>query len=89
MIKMISDCMFKRLNHVAINEGALISSYERFSSGECRNKCDKTEMCFNVRICPNSRTCSLFKNKLIGLEVQTKLRGIEESCYTAYKQCKH
>ena len=86
---MISDCIFKRLNYVAINEGDLIKSYESFSSDECRDKCDGTETCFNIRICPNSRTCSLFKNKLTGLEVQTRLPGIEESCYTAYKQCKH
>ena len=77
------------MNYVAINEGALINSYESFSSGECRDTCDKTETCFNVRICPISRTCSLFKNKLIDLEVQTKLHGREESCYTAYKQCKN
>ena len=81
-----SDCKYKRLSSVVIDEGDLINSYNYLTPGECRDKCDKTERCFNVRYCPESRICSLHKNKLNGKELQYKVHG---GCYTSFKQCKY
>ena len=79
------ECVYKRFQYVAVNEGDELETVQNSNIKTCRETCNGNIGCNNIRYCPHSKTCKLFRNTLTGHEIQTV---IDDNCFTSYKQCK-